>query len=96
MPTAEFTLQGSYFIGNKLRVAALITGMNSRPQRELGGATNLTVPGFIDANLTSEYFLSDRFRIWLNLSNLATNQYQLWYRYPRYGFTALGGIAISF
>jgi len=96
LPTAEFTLQGSYFIGNKLRVAALITGMNSRPQRELGGATNLTVPGFIDANLTSEYFLSDRFRIWLNLSNLATNQYQLWYRYPRYGFTALGGIAISF
>jgi hypothetical protein len=96
LPTAEFTLQGSYMIGSKLRMAALITGMNNRPQRVVGGATNLSVPGFIDANLMSEYFLSDRFRIWLNLSNLATNQYQLWYRYPRYGFTALGGLAVSF
>jgi hypothetical protein len=40
--------------------------------------------------------LSERFRIWLTLANMSSNNYQFWYRYPRYGFTALGGLAFSF
>jgi hypothetical protein len=70
--------------------------MGARDQRIYQKQNNLDVKGFMDANLMTEYLLSERFRIWLNLANMTSNAYQYWYRYPRYGFTALGGLAVSF
>lgn len=96
LPNAEFNLNASYLIGNKLRLAALVTGMGSRYQQVYLKQNNLKVKGFLDANIMADYKLSTHFRVWLNLANMTSNAYQFWYRYPRYGFTALGGLAMSF
>jgi hypothetical protein len=96
LPNSEFIINASYQIGNKIRISSYIHGMGIRYQQIYQKQNNLKVKGFIDANLMSEYMLSERFRIWLTLANMTSNNYQYWYRYPRYGFTALGGLAISF
>ncbi|MEN9510638.1 MAG: hypothetical protein RLZZ370_457 [Bacteroidota bacterium] len=96
LPNTEINLNASYLIGNKIRMSALISGMGSRYQQIYGKQNNLKVKGFLDANLMADYKLSERFRVWLTLANMTSNAYQFWYRYPRYGFTALGGLAISF
>ncbi|MBU6324083.1 MAG: hypothetical protein KJS92_01225 [Bacteroidetes bacterium] len=96
LPNTEFKVDATYQIGNKIRISAYVHGMGTRYQQIYLKQNNLKVKGFMDANLMTEYHLSERFRVWLNLANMTSNSYQYWYRYPRYGFTALGGLAVSF
>ena len=96
LPKTEFTINAAYKIGEKIRLSAYVHGMGNRAQKIFKKQDNISVKGFMDANLMSEYVLSERFRIWLTLANMSSNNYQFWYRYPRYGFTALGGLAFSF
>lgn len=52
--------------------------------------------GLIDINLSANYNLNKYVGFFVNLNNIAFQDYQRYYLYPSYGFQALGGVVLTY
>lgn len=52
--------------------------------------------GTLDANVGASYKYNKHFSFFLNLNNLASVNYEMYYRYPSYGFNALAGVTFTY
>jgi hypothetical protein len=50
----------------------------------------------IIVNLSLEYIYSKTFSFYLDFYNLLNQKYSLWYNYPMYGFSLMGGVKYAF
>lgn len=60
------------------------------------GNYQLALPGYIDANLTTNYRYNDRLGAWLTFANLTNAKYSVWGGHPVQGFQVLGGVQYAF
>jgi outer membrane cobalamin receptor len=49
-----------------------------------------------DLSFKTEYLISDTFSAFVQLNNIASNKYPLFYNYPSRGFQAMAGITWKF
>jgi hypothetical protein len=98
-PTFTTHLNLGYNMGDKFLWKASIFTMNARKSRELLSGTtynDVTLKGLVDVNLGLDYRYNKTVSLFINLNNLANNQYQRWMNLPVYGFNVLGGLAVTF
>ena len=50
----------------------------------------------IDMNAGLEFRITKNLNIWTQFNNLFNKEYQLWNRYPVYGFNFVAGVVFSF
>lgn len=105
LPNLQFIFRGSYNLYDKFLVGLNFNMEGGRKAKvfkagdkitELDGqfAQNL---GFIyDIDLHFEYRYNPRISVFLDLNNLAHNQYKRWMNYPVYGFQVMGGATFRF
>ncbi len=95
LPTLENRLSISYTHPEKLKITlegfqwSGITALDEQ-------GSNITLDPIIDLNLRADYELSDQFGLFLQLKNLASQDYQRYYRYPVRGIQILGGASFLF
>lgn len=97
LPGFTYSVNANYTLGKNLELSAGFDGMSKRRnQIYVDGKPRTTeMKGFMDIHARIDYRINGKGRIWLQGSNLLGNQYQLWYGYPNYGLTLMGGLAIS-
>lgn len=98
-PTFTTHLNLGYNMGDKFLWKVSIYTMNARKTRELldGSSYNdVTLKALVDLNLGLDYRYNKNVSLFVNLNNLANNQYQRWMNLPVYGFNVLGGLTVSF
>ena len=98
-PTFTTHLNLGYNMGDKFLWKASIYTMNARKTRELLDGTSyndVILKGLVDLNLGLDYRYNKNVSLFVNLNNLANNQYQRWMNLPVYGFNVLGGLTVSF
>jgi hypothetical protein len=49
-----------------------------------------------DLSIGVDYMISQKFGLFFNLNNLASNRWRRWYDYPTYGINVLGGFMLKF
>jgi len=97
LPGFTYSLNSSYTLGKNLELNAGIDGMSKRRNQIYvnGNARTTEMKGFLDLHARVDYRINGKGRVWLQGSNLLGNQYQMWYGFPNYGLTLMGGLAIS-
>ncbi|MDH5599543.1 MAG: hypothetical protein OEY34_10490, partial [Cyclobacteriaceae bacterium] len=100
-PEYKISVLGSFNIVDKIRLTLdnyFIGGI-------VGNVEDVSNPGewlpenlktAMDINLHTDYLMSPRFTIFLQLNNILSTKYELYRRYPVRGFQALGGISYKF
>jgi len=58
------------------------------------GVYPVTLRGFFDANLNFEYRYTSKFSLFLNINNVASARYNMWYNYPAQGINGIIGVSI--
>jgi hypothetical protein len=98
-PTFTTHLNLGYNMADKFLWKATISTMNARKSRELLAGTSyndVTLKRLVDLSLGLDYRYNKTVSLFVNLNNLANNQYQRWTNLPVYGFNILGGLTVSF
>lgn len=97
LPGLTYSMNANYHLGKSLELSAGFDGMSKRRNQiyVAGNSRTTEMKGFMDLHARIDYRINGKGRIWLQGSNLLGNQYQLWYGYPNYGLTLMGGLAIS-
>ena len=84
-----------YSIQDKILVKLDFFGSGKRPVR-LADNTTTSLKGLADLNLGIEYRYNSKLSAFLNLNNLTSKKYDLWYLYPMYRFNMNMGLTYSF
>ncbi len=58
--------------------------------------SEITLDPFVDINLGVDYQLKDNFSVFLKLTNLLNNNYEIYYNYPTQGINVMAGIKFKF
>lgn len=97
LPGFTYSLNGNYTLGKNLELTAGIDGMSKRRNQVYANGKSQTteIKGFMDLHARIDYRINGKGRLWVQGSNLLGNQYQMWYGFPNYGLTIMGGLAIS-
>lgn len=101
-PTYRVTAGASYnlykkFIFNLDMIAQ--GGMKALTYSEVGDpplAETVRLDAAFDLSFKTEYLISDTFSAFVQLNNIASNQYPIFYNYPARGFQAMAGITWKF
>jgi hypothetical protein len=95
-PTYKVTGDASFNIVKKILFDVSIIGQGG--MKAFNPNTNAVVEldPALDLNVRTEYMISDKFSVFVQLNNITSNQYPLYLFYPVRGFQALGGITWSF
>lgn len=56
----------------------------------------VSLNGIVDVNLGLEYRYNSKLSAFVNLNNLTSKKYDLWYLYPMYRFNVMAGLTYSF
>ena len=82
-----------YNIKNKLITTLQAYSLGKRWVNE---SAPIKLDGFVDVNLGFEYFYNKRLSVYVNLNNITSSKYQVWYLYPTYRFNAQLGASYKF
>ncbi|MCB0502437.1 MAG: TonB-dependent receptor, partial [Bacteroidetes bacterium] len=52
--------------------------------------------GNVDLNFSASYLLNKNISFFAEVNNALSLKSERWYKYPGYGFLALGGVLVSF
>jgi hypothetical protein len=95
-PTYKMTLEGSYNFYKKLKILpSLIVVGGMKAQDPLTVKTS-TLPSAVDLSLRSEYFVSEKFLVFVHAANILNSDYSLYLNYPVRGFQVRAGFSWSF
>lgn len=99
-PTYRITAGASYnlykkFIFNLDMIA--LGGMKALDVNDIDPVIGtVKLDAAFDLSFRTEYLISDTFSAFVQLNNIASNKYPLFYNYPARGFQAMGGITWKF
>lgn len=100
VPSFHSGLYAGYQVNPQLKVhaEAFVEGNRYAGLNVIGANswTAVKMDPVIDVNLGAEYVVNSQFSGFVQLNNLAGQNYQIWYQYPVYGFHFMGGIKYSF
>ncbi|HRO74708.1 MAG TPA: hypothetical protein PLP27_01000 [Crocinitomicaceae bacterium] len=105
LPSTQFIFRGSYNLYDKFLVGLNFNLEGGRKAKVYQGGAKIIEEdgqyaqnlGFIyDIDLHFEYRYNPRISIFLDLNNVAHNQYKRWLNYQTYGFQVMGGCTIRF
>lgn len=98
LPSLEANVQALYTtMDGKLKAKAqlyLQNGVEASEGRGLNRFSNLN--SLHDLSIGAEYWVLEKFGIFLDVNNLLNNERQRWRFYPTYGLNVLGGITARF
>jgi len=92
-PEFLYELGVSYYVMENLKVTGLLIGQSKMYALYQG---EKMVDQWMDFNLITDYHISKNLGLFLNVTNIFSNQYQIWYGYPVQGIGVLGGVHFSF
>lgn len=98
-PASTIGGEAYYNIGDKLIVSADVKYFSkqyARLMNEVGSVSIETLKGYVDLGMGLEYRYTRSLAAFLNLNNLLGTRNYLWYNYPGYRFTVMGGLSYSF
>ncbi|KAF0203838.1 MAG: hypothetical protein FD170_911 [Bacteroidetes bacterium] len=98
-PASTIGGEAYYNIGDKLIVSADVKYFSkqyARLENEVGSVSAETLKGYVDLGMGLEYRYTRSLAAFLNLNNLLGTRNYLWYNYPGYRFTVMGGLSYSF
>ncbi len=102
MPSFVTTLGLNYNLSDKIYFKADIFTINRtydegfNPGDDYRFNALITIEGALDANLSITYNYSQFFNFFINVNNITSQRYSLWYGYPSYGINALAGVDVKF
>ncbi|MBX2966669.1 MAG: hypothetical protein KF845_11015 [Cyclobacteriaceae bacterium] len=94
-PGYSFSLNGLYNLKGKIAFSTDIMALGGIRALSPTLQTVKLDPAF-DLNFRMEYFVSDKFTVFLDFNNVTGNNYQVFWHYPVRGFQVMGGITWSF
>lgn len=95
-PTYRLSANAFYNVFDKILLKADLImqgGMKALDQTTL---EKVTLDSAFDLNARVEYLFSDSFSFFVQLNNIVSNEYPMYYHYPVRGMQVLGGITWSF
>jgi hypothetical protein len=105
LPDYVIRFRGHYNMFDKFITSLDFGLMGGRKMKEFGPGDGITVEDnyfysdmglLADLNVSFEYRYNKRFSAFLELNNVAAQQYLRWYNYPVYGFQIMGGATFRF
>ena len=103
MPPYALNMRLGYDLRDKLLVNLEATFMGERPVLALNAPVvgeqvqvEEEMEGFLDLHFGVEYRYTNRFSVFLDVSNLSASKYERWYGYPIQRSLVLGGATYSF
>lgn len=82
VPDYEVNTGFSYFIKEKLMTKLNVNYLSSRYAKFVGDTSFYRLPSIVDVNLNIEYFHSKILTFYLNIYNITSTKYEIWYQYP--------------
>jgi outer membrane receptor protein involved in Fe transport len=98
-PASTIGGEAYYNLGDKLIVSAKAkynAKQYARLENEVGSVSVETLKGYVDLGMGLEYRYTPALSAFLNLNNLLGTRNYIWYNYPGYRFTVMGGLSYSF
>lgn len=92
-PEFLYELGVSYYVLENLKVTALLIGQSEMYALYDG---EKVIEPWMDFSFMADYHLSKNLGFFLNVSNIFSNQYQIWYGYPVQSFGVMGGVHFAF
>lgn len=105
LPIYAVKFRGHYNLFDKFNINADLNLLGGRKMREFGPGTGIEQTDLMyhsnmgilaDVNLSVEYRYNARVSGFIQLNNLAAQQYLRWMNYPVYGFQIVGGATLRF
>ena len=106
LPVYQFIVRGNYMLNNKFVFHIDLHGEGGRKAQvfdsTLAGVTKVDgkfvkdLGLIIDGNIGAEYKYTDRVSAFLQVNNVAAQQYFRWYSYPVQAIQIMGGITVKF
>lgn len=105
LPDYVIQFRGHYNVFDKFIVNADLSFLGGRKMREFGPGEGIEITDNVfhsnmgllaDVNLSVEYRYNSRVSAFIQLNNLAAQQYLRWMNYPVYGFQVMGGATFRF
>ncbi|MBX2963204.1 MAG: hypothetical protein KF687_11880 [Cyclobacteriaceae bacterium] len=95
-PTYGLTLAGRYNVKDKIVFSTDIIALGGIKGLDPVTTQSVKLDGAFDLNFRTEYFVSQKFSLFIDLNNITANEYQIYLNYPVRGFQVMGGITWSF
>ncbi|MBX2946924.1 MAG: hypothetical protein KF725_13900 [Cyclobacteriaceae bacterium] len=95
-PAYSLTLGGRYNLKGKLAFSSDILALGGIKALDPVTLQSVKLDPAFDLNFRVEYFVSDKFSVFVDLNNITSNAYQVYFNYPVRAFQAMGGITWSF
>lgn len=95
-PAYSLTLGGRYNLKGKLAFSSDILALGGIKALDPATLQSVKLDPAFDLNFRMEYFVSDKFSVFVDLNNITSNAYQVYFNYPVRAFQAMGGITWSF
>jgi hypothetical protein len=95
LPNFKVNASAVYQYKNKLIIEAdlfAFSGVNALD----GDGTVKKLKGNVDLNFSASYHLNKNIAFFAQVNNALSLKNERWYKYPGYGFLALGGVIVSF
>jgi hypothetical protein len=95
-PTQTIRLDASHGFFKKLKLSTSLITLGGMKAFDAGELNTLTLKSAIDLSVKADYFLSEKFLIFLHGANLFNTDYNLYYNYPARGLQVRAGFSWSF
>lgn len=95
-PTYRLSANAFYNVFDKILLSADLIMQGGMKALDQETATVVKLDGAFDLNAKAEYLFSDSFSFFVQLNNIVSNEYPLYYHYPVRGMQVMGGITWSF
>lgn len=93
-PSWTSRVEASYWLYDNLMLSIEVQS-RSKVWAKVGN-TEQQLKGWMDIGAAANYHLNKQFSAFVQLNNLLSQQYQLWYNYPVKGFGAMAGVSYAF
>lgn len=95
LPNFKTSVSATYHFNNKLILKASLFAFSGVKVRNTDGNIEKLKP-LVDLNFSAQYQLNKYVGFFAQVNNVASQKSQQFYKYPGYGFLALGGVILSY
>lgn len=92
-PELTFRMAVSYYVLENLKITGLLVGQSKMYALYDG---EKVVDPWMDFSLLTDYHLTKKLGVFLNVTNIFSSQYEVKYAYPVQGFGIMGGVHFAF
>jgi hypothetical protein len=95
-PTYRLSASAFYNVFDKILLKADLIAQGGMKALDQETLEEVTLDNAFDLNARAEYLFSNSFSFFVQLNNIVSNEYPMYYHYPVRGMQVLGGITWSF